>query len=48
MIDGHGPAGDKEGSIDQNCFSVLEKAKATAKEAKAAHNYTDTAGFTLK
>ena len=38
----------KQGSIDQNCFSVLEKAKATAKEAKAAHNYTDTAGFTLK
>jgi len=31
-----------------NDESVLEKAKATAKEAKAAHNYTDTAGFTLK
>merc|ERR1712117_255791 len=27
---------------------IIEKAKATAKEAKAAHNYTDTAGFTLK
>ena len=29
-------------------FSILEKAKVTAEEAKAAHNYTDTAGFTLK
>ena len=29
-------------------FRIIEKAKATAKEAKAAHNYTDTAGFTLK
>ena len=29
-------------------FSILDKAKATAKEAKEAHNYTDTAGFTLK
>jgi len=28
--------------------SILEKAKVTAEEAKAAHNYTDTAGFTLK
>jgi len=28
--------------------SVLEKAKSTALEAKAAHNYTDTAGFSLK
>jgi len=28
--------------------SVLDKAKSTAMEAKAAHNYTDTAGFSLK
>jgi len=28
--------------------SILEKAKVTAAEAKAAHNYTDTTGFTLK
>ena len=28
--------------------SILTKAKITAEEAKAAHNYTDTAGFTLK
>lgn len=27
---------------------ILDMAKATAKEAKEAHNYTDTAGFTLK
>jgi len=28
--------------------SILEKAKVTAAEAKAAHNYTDVTGFTLK
>eukprot|EP00092_Neocalanus_flemingeri_P023715 GFUD01025721.1.p1 GENE.GFUD01025721.1~~GFUD01025721.1.p1 ORF type:complete len:348 (-),score=97.11 GFUD01025721.1:229-1209(-) len=28
--------------------SILEKAKVTAEEARAAHSYTDTAGFTLK
>jgi ubiquitin thioesterase OTU1 len=28
--------------------SILDKARVTAEEAKAAHNYTDTAGFTLK
>ena len=26
----------------------MAKAKVAAKEAKDAHNYTDTAGFTLK
>ena len=29
-------------------FSIMAKAKVAAKEAKDAHNYTDTAGFTLK
>jgi len=33
------PASDK---------GVLESARALAEEAKSAHNYTDTAGFTLK
>ena len=28
--------------------SIMAKAKVAAKEAKDAHNYTDTAGFTLK
>ena len=29
-------------------FSILTKALLTAKAAKAAHNYTDTTGFSLK
>ena len=29
-------------------FSILTKALVTAKAAKEAHNYTDTAGFSLK
>lgn len=31
-----------------NDESIMAKAKVAAKEAKDAHNYTDTAGFTLK
>ena len=30
------------------CFSILTKALLTAQVAKAAHNYTDTTGFSLK
>jgi len=42
----HLPSGQSVHSTSDN--KILEAAKATAAEAKAAHNYTDTAGFTLK
>lgn len=47
------PLYKKTGSSDKTIFStsdssILDLAKGFALEAKAAHNYTDTAGFTLK
>merc|ERR550532_391864 len=43
-----GPGGSEVSVHPTTDLSVLDKAKATAKEAKEAHNYTDTAGFTLR
>lgn len=43
-----GPGGTEVSVHPTSDLSILDKAKATAKEAKEAHNYTDTAGFTLK
>jgi len=42
------PGGSVETVYNTSDDSILDKAKMTAEEAKAAHNYTDTAGFTLK
>jgi len=43
-----GPGGSEVTVHPTSDLSILDKARATAKEAKEAHNYTDTAGFTLK
>jgi len=42
------PEGVSQSIYPTSDNSILTKAKITAEEAKAAHNYTDTAGFTLK